>query len=177
MLVLEDLMGNGRSLVVTAYGHSKTIDKISVSSFEFSESSYYSNHESDAKTYCNTINSLELKSDSWIFARILSENTQYSLGAFFPLKFSNIITKLGNWSLQRILRETDLQELAKSLKDQDEAVKEKIFTNMSKETSKILKKDMEFIGATRIEDVEECQEKIVSIILRMNRNIIIPNYI
>jgi hypothetical protein len=40
------------------------------------------------------VNSLELKDDSWIFAKILSENTQYALKAFVPLKFSDVIVKL-----------------------------------------------------------------------------------
>jgi flagellar motor switch protein FliG len=178
MLVLEDIMGNRRSLVVTAYGHSKTIDKIAVSSFEISEGNYYSNHESDAKTYCDTINSLELKGDSWVSAKILSENTQYSLDIFFSLKFSDIITKLDNMAIQKILREIDFQELAKSLKDQDEIVKEKIFTNMSKRASLMLKENMEFMGPTRITDVKESQKKIVSIILHLDQTgeIIIPNY-
>jgi hypothetical protein len=85
-------MGNRKDIVVTAYGHGKTISRIAVSLFEISENSYHYNHGSDAETYCNAINSLELKDDSWAFAKILTENSQYPLGVFLPLEFSDVIS-------------------------------------------------------------------------------------
>jgi flagellar motor switch protein FliG len=162
-------MGNKRSIVVTAYGHNKIIDKIAVSSFESSENSYYSNQESDAKTYCDTINSLELKDDSWIVAKILSENTQYLLNVFTPVKFSDMIIKIDDRAIQKILREIDPQDLAKSLKGPDETIKEKIFKNMSKKASQMLKEDMECMGLIRPIDVKESQEKILNTIRHLEQ--------
>jgi flagellar motor switch protein FliG len=169
-------MGNKKDIVVTAYGHSKTIDRIAVSLFEISESSYYDNQ--DAQTYCNAINSLELKDDSWVFAKILTENSQYPLGVFLPLEFSDVIIQLDNIAVQKVLREIDSSELVKSLKDQDEAVKEKIFTNVSKRAAQMLKEDMECIGPIGIIDVKETQKKILSIIcyLESTGEIVIPQY-
>jgi flagellar motor switch protein FliG len=162
--VLGDYMGDREAIVVTAYGHDKILDKIAVSLFEISGYGYYNKQSLDAETYCNAINSVELKNDSWIFARILSENTQYSLDVFLPLKFSDVIMKLDNEASQKVLKEVDAQELAKCLKDQDETVKEKIFTNMSKRAAQMLKEDMDYMGPIRIKDVKESQEKILSII-------------
>lgn len=162
-------MGTKRVIVVTTYGHNNIIDKIAVSSFEASENNYYNNQISDAKTYCDTINALELKGDTWVLAKILSENTQYELDVFLPLKFSDAIVKLDDRAIQKVLREVDSQEVAKSLKDQDETVKERIFANMSKRASQMLKEDMEYMGRIRIGDVKESQEKIVSIIRRLEQ--------
>jgi flagellar motor switch protein FliG len=174
---MEAYMRNGRTIVITAYGHNKDIDKIAVSSFENSENGYY-NRGSDAETYCNTINSLQLKGDSWIFAKAVSENTQYGLDEFLPLKFSDVIIKLDNMAIQKILRATDALELAKSLKGQDEPVKEKILSNMSKRASQMLKEDIEYMGPIRIEDVKESQEKILNIIrhLEQTGEIVITYY-
>jgi hypothetical protein len=160
-------MDNRKEIVVTAYGHGKTIDRIAVSLFEISKNSYPYDERSDAKTYCNAINSLELKDDFWVCAKTLSENTQCPLGVFLPLEFSDTIMKLDNMAAQKVLREIDSQELVKSLKDQDEAVKEKIFTNMSKRASLMLKEDMEYMGPVRIADIKEAQARILSIICHL----------
>jgi flagellar motor switch protein FliG len=172
-------MGKGKAIVVTAYGHSKTIDKIVVNSFDVpkNSSNYYYDKSSNAETYCNTINSLELKGDSWVRARIITENTHYAPDAFLPLNFSDVIMKLDNLCVQKVLREVYSNELAKSLKDQDETVKEKIFANMSKRAVLMLKEDMEDMGPVMINIVMEAQEKILSIIqhLAETGEIIIPN--
>jgi hypothetical protein len=163
-------MGNRKDIVLTVYGHNKTIDKISVSSFEISENTDHNNQESNAKEYCHVINSLDLKGDLWVFAKILSENTQYDLDTFFPLKFSEVIIKLGDRPIQKILRETDAQDLAMSLKDQDKTVREKIFMNMSKRASQMIQEDMEYMGPVRIKDIKEHQEKILNTIRRLDQN-------
>lgn len=77
------------------------------------------------------------------------------------------IVLLDDKSVQKFLREVDEMELTKALKMADEAVKEKILSNMSKEAADSVKEDMEFIGTLRQKDCEESQMKIVSIIRRM----------
>jgi flagellar motor switch protein FliG len=62
------------------------------------------------------------------------------------------------------MREVDSQELAKALKSVDSQVQDKIFKNMSKRAASMLKEDMEYMGPVRLKDVEEAQQKIVSII-------------
>ncbi len=77
------------------------------------------------------------------------------------------IVLLDDRSIQRVLREIDGQELAKALKSVDIPVQEKIFKNMSKRAASMLKEDMEFLGPTRRKDVEESQQKIVSLIRKL----------
>ncbi|MDR0463594.1 MAG: hypothetical protein LBG94_00595 [Treponema sp.] len=142
------------AIIVTAFGHDKTIDKITINLFE----------ESNAETYCETINSLQLKDDSWVFAKKISEGSQFSLDAFIPADFSTIIKKMDNGAIQTALREIDTRILAMSLKDQDEEVREKIFINMSKRASIMLKEEMEYIKSVRTADIKAIQEKIISVI-------------
>jgi flagellar motor switch protein FliG len=157
-------MDNRRTIVVTAYGHSKTIDKIAVSLFEISGHFYRDSQSYDAEIYCNTINTLELEGDSWIFAKTLSENTQYEMEVLLPLKFSDVIMKLDNLTVQEVSREFDFKEIAISLKDQDEEVKDKIFANMSKRASKTLKEEISYIGPVNMMDVKESQKKFIDIV-------------
>ncbi len=77
------------------------------------------------------------------------------------------IVMLDDRSIQKLLRETDTQELSKALKSVDTEVQDKIFRNMSKRAAAMLKEDMEFMGPVRLKDVEEAQQKIVSQIRRL----------
>lgn len=74
------------------------------------------------------------------------------------------IVMLDDRAIQKVLREVDSQELAKALKAVDTEVQDKIFRNMSKRAASMLKEDMEYMGPIRLKDVEEAQQKIVSII-------------
>ncbi|HHY41920.1 MAG TPA: flagellar motor switch protein FliG [Thermoanaerobacterales bacterium] len=80
--------------------------------------------------------------------------------------FEDILT-LDNRSIQRTLREVDNQDLTLALKGASEEVKKRIFDNMSKRQSEMIKEDMEYMGPVRLKDVEEAQQKIVNIIRKL----------
>ena len=77
------------------------------------------------------------------------------------------IVLLDDRAIQKVLREVDTGELAKALKAVDSEVQDKIFRNMSKRAATLLKEDMEYMGPVRLKDVEESQQKIVSIIRKL----------
>ena len=77
------------------------------------------------------------------------------------------IVLLDDRSIQKVLREVDTNELAKALKAVDSEVQDKIYRNMSKRASTLLKEDMEYMGPIRVRDVEEVQQKIVAIIRKL----------
>ncbi|MGM9974000.1 MAG: flagellar motor switch protein FliG [Clostridiaceae bacterium] len=81
--------------------------------------------------------------------------------------FEDIVT-LDDVSIQRILREVDAKDLVLALKGASEEVLDAIFRNQSKRASAALKEDMEFLGPVRLIDVEKTQQKIVSIIRRLD---------
>ena len=80
------------------------------------------------------------------------------------------IVMLDDRAIQKVMREVDSQELAKALKSVDTEVQDKIFRNMSKRAAGMLKEDMEYMGPIRLKDVEEAQQKIVSIIRHLEDN-------
>jgi flagellar motor switch protein FliG len=104
-----------------------------------------------------------LGGNSWVLAKTVSENTQYSLVSFLPVKF-DIILKMDDRAIQRVFRELDSQELAMAMKGEKEAIKEKVFSNMSLRAAEMLKEDMEYMGRVRKSRVKECQDKIVEMI-------------
>jgi len=81
--------------------------------------------------------------------------------------FEDIIS-LDDVSIQRILREVEASDLALALKGCSDEVANCIYRNQSKRAAASLKEDMEFLGPVRITDVENAQQKIVSIIRRLD---------
>ncbi len=77
------------------------------------------------------------------------------------------IVMLDDRAIGIVLREVNTDELAKALKQVDAEVQDKIFKNMSKRAGSMLREEMEFMGPIRVKDVEEAQQKIVSIIRRL----------
>ena len=74
------------------------------------------------------------------------------------------IVMLDDRSISKVLREVNNDEMAKALKQVDAEVQDKIFRNMSKRAGAMLRDEMEYMGPIRVKDVEEAQQKIVSII-------------
>ncbi|QCX32352.1 flagellar motor switch protein FliG [Caloramator sp. E03] len=81
--------------------------------------------------------------------------------------FEDIIT-LDNISIQRVLREVDMKDLALAIKGSSEEVAQVIYNNMSKRAAQTLKEDIEFMGPVRLVDVEKAQQAIVAIIRRLD---------
>lgn len=78
------------------------------------------------------------------------------------------IVKLGNQSIQRVLKEIDNRDLAVALKGSSADVAKVIFDNISSRLQEMIKEDMEFMGPVRVRDVEEAQQKIVNVIRQLD---------
>ncbi len=81
--------------------------------------------------------------------------------------FENIGT-LDDRSIQRVLREIEVRDLALALKATPDAVKDSILRNMSTRASQMLQEDMEASGPVRLRQVEEAQQRIVEVIRRLD---------
>lgn len=77
---------------------------------------------------------------------------------------------LDDRAIQKVLRDTDIQELAKALKNASTEVQDKIFRNMSQRAATMLKEDMEWMGPVRAQDVVEAQANLVKIVFRLSNN-------
>nr|WP_267914890.1 flagellar motor switch protein FliG [Borreliella afzelii] len=113
------------------------------------------------------INMADRKTEKFIIESLEEEDPELAEEIKKKMFVFEDIVLLDDRSIQRVLREIDGQELAKALKSVDIPVQEKIFKNMSKRAASMLKEDMEFLGATRRKDVEESQQKIVSLIRKL----------
>lgn len=83
--------------------------------------------------------------------------------------FEDII-KMDDRSIQLVLREVDSKDLAVALKGASEDVSSKIKKNMSKRAAQMLEEEITFLGPVRLRDVEEAQQRIVTIIRRLEES-------
>jgi flagellar motor switch protein FliG len=73
------------------------------------------------------------------------------------------LAKVDDRGIQMILKEASTEELTLALKTTSEALKEKIFKNMSQRAAEILKEDMQTRGPVKVSDVDKAQQSIVKI--------------
>ena len=77
------------------------------------------------------------------------------------------ILLLDDRAIQRVLRDVENSDLGLALKSANDQVQSAIFNNLSKRLAVMIKEDMEFMGPVKMKDVEEAQQKIVSIIRKL----------
>jgi flagellar motor switch protein FliG len=77
------------------------------------------------------------------------------------------ILLLDDRSIQQLMKEVETKEIALALKGTSEEVQEKIYSNMSQRASTMLKEDMAYMGPQRRRSIEEAQQKIVSVVRRL----------
>ncbi|WP_027963185.1 flagellar motor switch protein FliG [Halalkalibacillus halophilus] len=80
--------------------------------------------------------------------------------------FEDIVT-LDNRAIQRIIRDTENEDLMLSIKVASDEVKEVLYNNMSQRMAETIQDEIEFMGPVRLKDVEEAQSRIVGTIRRL----------
>ncbi|MEQ1902173.1 MAG: flagellar motor switch protein FliG [Devosia sp.] len=72
------------------------------------------------------------------------------------------LSRVESAAIQTLLSKMDKKDLALALKGANDQVKEFFFANMSARSAKLLKDDMEAMGAVRLKDVDDAQGRMVS---------------
>lgn len=119
------------------------------------------------KTAASILNLMEGSLASQVMSRIKEYDSE--LGQQIEelmFVFDNLVD-VDDRSIQSLLREVPSQSLTLALKGADDAVKEKIFRNMSKRASEMLREDLEVMGPVRLSEVEAAQKEVLGIARRM----------
>lgn len=80
--------------------------------------------------------------------------------------FENLLD-VDDRGIQVLLREITNEILIMALKGADEAMKEKVFKNMSKRAAEMLRDDLDAMGPAKLSDVESAQKEIIAIARRL----------
>jgi len=97
------------------------------------------------------------------FMTALEERNREAAERIKQLMFAfDDLVRLNASGIQRLLRQVEKDQLAMALKGASEDVKDLFFSNMSERAGKMMREDMEAMGAVRLKDVDEAQAGIVT---------------
>ncbi|MFA7095468.1 MAG: flagellar motor switch protein FliG [Gammaproteobacteria bacterium] len=119
------------------------------------------------KTAANILNYMDSSQEAEILDKI--KEADGDLGQKIQdqmFVFDNLVD-VDDRGIQSLLREISSESLILALKGADEAVREKIFKNMSKRAGEMLRDDLEAKGPVRLSEVEAAQKEILAIARRM----------
>lgn len=93
--------------------------------------------------------------------KVLSEQIKASMFVFED------IVKVNNTGIQRLLKEVNIRDIACALKNATPEIQDVIFRNQSPRAQESLKEEMEILGSIKTSKIEDAQQKIVSVIKRL----------
>jgi flagellar motor switch protein FliG len=73
-------------------------------------------------------------------------------------------------SLQKIMREIDMRDLALALKKADPALKTKLLSAISKRAAETVTEEMSFLGSVKLKEIEAAQMRIVEVVRRLEND-------
>jgi flagellar motor switch protein FliG len=96
------------------------------------------------------------------FMTALEERNRESAEKIQALMFAfDDLSRLDDGGIQVLMRQVEKDQLAMALKGASDDVKDMFFRNMSERAGKMMKEDMDAMGAVRLKDVDEAQAGIV----------------
>ncbi|HEY5608927.1 MAG TPA: flagellar motor switch protein FliG [Alphaproteobacteria bacterium] len=98
------------------------------------------------------------------FIAILEERNRDAAEKIKALMFTfDDLTKLDASGIQTLIRAIEKEKLAMALKGASEKMRDMFFANMSERAGKLLKEEMQAMGAVRLKDVDEAQMAMVNL--------------
>ncbi len=119
------------------------------------------------KTAANILNFMDASIESEIIDEVKENDSDLGQELEDLMFVFDNIAEIDDRGVQSLLREVSSETLVLALKGADESVREKIFHNMSKRASEMLRDDLESKGPVRLSDVEGAQKEILAIARRM----------
>jgi len=120
------------------------------------------------KSAANILNFMDSTAEANVVA-LISKADEALGGKIQDLMFVfDDIAEIDDRGMQEVLRAVPSDKLLLAIKGADEALKQKIFKNMSQRAAEMLKDDLEAKGPVRLSEVEAAQKEILAIVRKMS---------
>ena len=120
-----------------------------------------------AKAIAEVLNLIDTTAEKNILQSLEAEDADLAAEVKNMMFVFDDITLLDDRSVQRLLKEVETKDLSLALKAASDDVKKKMFSNVSERVAMMIKEEMEFMGPTRLSDVEAAQGRIVDAVRRL----------
>lgn len=128
------------------------------------------NQTGGVKSAANLLNALNKTLSKTILTAIEERNAE--LGAAIRQKmftFTDLAT-LDTASLQKIMREVDMRDLALALKKAEEPLKVKLLGAISKRAAETVNEEMAFMTSVKLKEIEAAQLRIVEVLRKLEND-------
>ncbi|UCC43439.1 MAG: flagellar motor switch protein FliG [Candidatus Zixiibacteriota bacterium] len=122
---------------------------------------------SGAKTIAEILNLVDTTAEKNILQSLEADDPDLAAEVKNMMFVFDDIVLLDDRSVQRLLKEVETKDLSIALKAASDEVKNKIFANVSERVGIMIQEEMEFMGPTRLSDVEAAQGRIVDAVRRL----------
>ena len=124
------------------------------------------NQTGGLKSAANLLNSLDKGFSKSLLINIEERNPE--LGQAIRQKmFTEDVANLDVPTLQRVLREVDMRDLAVALKTASDALKTALLGAISKRAAETVQEEMGFMGPLKLRDIEAAQLRIIEIVRKV----------
>lgn len=177
-VVLSQLEENRQTDIVKRIAKMDKISPDIINKVE-EEVKYKLNNFSVVNSYTETIgvnivadilSAVDRGTEKQIFDQLEEDNYEMAVDIRKRMFIFEDIIKLDKKSIQSVLAKIEHSELAMSMKSTTDIVKDVIYENISNRAREIIKQEIDMLGMVRLSDVHEAQQRIVAVILEMDRN-------
>jgi len=119
------------------------------------------------KTAAGILNFMDSEMESAITEVITEHDAELAQNIQSQMFIFDNLLEIEDRGMQAILREIQSEQLIVALKGADDAIKEKIFSNMSSRAAEMMREDLEAKGPVRLKDVEEAQKEVLAVAKRL----------
>ncbi len=120
-----------------------------------------------AKAIAEILNLIDSSAEKNILQSLEAEDPDLAAEVKNMMFVFDDLILLDDRSIQRLLKDVETKDLSIALKATSDEVKSKIFKNVSERVASMIKEEMEFMGPTRLSDVEAAQGRIVEAVRRL----------
>jgi flagellar motor switch protein FliG len=119
------------------------------------------------KSIAEILNRVDRSTEKFILDELNKSNPDLSEEVKRRLFIFEDIVYIDSRGIQRFLRDVNTKDLVVALKGANQEVSDVIMSNMTKRMQDTIKEEIEYLGPTRMSEVEEAQQKIVQTIRRL----------
>ncbi len=119
------------------------------------------------KVAADILNFMDNEAETTITEEITEQDAELAEEILSKMFVFNNLLDIDDRGMQTLLRDVQSEQLIIALKGADDAIKEKIFGNMSSRAADMMREDLEAKGPVKLKEVEDAQIEILTVATRL----------
>jgi len=119
------------------------------------------------KVAADILNFMDNEAETTITEEITEQDAELAEEILSQMFVFNNLLDIDDRGMQTLLRDVQSEQLIIALKGADDAIKEKIFGNMSSRAAEMMREDLEAKGPVKLKEVEDAQIEILTVATRL----------